>query len=183
MLILVCFRFILRICRTVKLGWVIIRVPFYSLPIGSDKTSGLLKVGCIVQVLFTPLNLSFHAPACLAPFSKISSRFFIASLVSQLLIFMFPPNLLELLLFQIVRRVIHEVIRAPFKLVDCSVSHFLLAIRVELFEGRLEGGSFSLGKLISHLWKHFCWTSSFSWTAHIVCLAVCHADRHVIDRA
>ena len=108
--ILVSFRFIFRICRTVKLGWVIIWVPFYSLPIGSDKASGLLKVGCIVQVLLTPLDLSLHATACLAPFSKVGSRFFIASLVSQLSVFVLPPDLFELLLFQIVRRMIHEVI-------------------------------------------------------------------------
>ena len=106
-------------------------------------------------MLFSPLNLCLHTPSRLAPFSEVGGRFFVTSLFGQLSVFVLPPDRLELLLLQIVGRVVHEVIGAAFELVDCCVSDLLLAIRVELLEAGLECGTFRLRELIIHLRKLF----------------------------
>ena len=91
----------------------------------------MLEVCRIVEVLFSPLNLSLHAPTSLAPFSQVGSRFFITSLVGQLLVLVLPPDLLQLLLLQVVGWVVPEVIRASLELVYTRVLDLLFAIGVE----------------------------------------------------
>ena len=151
MLISVGLCFVLGIRRAVKHCRVIVGVPLDGLPVRPHETSGLLEVCCVVEVLFAPLNLSLHAPSRLAPLSEVGGRFFVTSLLGQLLVFVLPPDRFELLLLQVIGRVVHEVIGAPLELVDCRISDLLLAVRVELLEAGLECGAFSLRELIIHL--------------------------------
>ena len=111
----------------------------------------MLKVCRIVEVLFAPLNLSFHASASLTPFPQVGSRFFIPSLIGQLLVLVLPPDLFQLLLLQVVGWVVPEVIGASLELVATRVLDFLFAVGVERFEGRFESGPLSLGKLVVYL--------------------------------
>ena len=131
-------------------------------------------------MLFAPLNLSLHAPTSLAPFSQIGSRFFITSLVGQHLVLVLPPDLLQLLLLQVVGWMVTEVVGASLELVDSRVLDFLLAVCVERLESRLESGSLGLGKLCVHVGE-FYRTTCFSRGAHHVSLAVIDVDRDVID--
>ena len=140
----------------------------------------MLEVCRLVKELLAPLDLRLHPPASLAPFSQIGSRFFIATLVSELLVLVLPPDPLELLLLHIVSRVVPEVVGASLEFVHRRVLDLLLAVGVERFESGFEGGALGLGELVVHLGESHG-ASSFRRAAHDVGLAVSDADRNVVD--
>ena len=117
---------ILAIRARLKLSRVVIRVPILGLPVGPDKAASLLEICCLVDVLLAPLNLSFQATASLLPIAQIRLRLLISPLVSQLLVLVGEPHLLQLLLLDIRRRVVMEVVAAALKLVLRRELHLLL---------------------------------------------------------
>ena len=78
-------------------------------------------------------------------------RLLIAPLVCKLLVFMIEPDLLELLLFNIGRWVVLEVIATALKLVHCCEFRLLISIRVEGLEGGLVGRALCLLEVTSRI--------------------------------
>ena len=102
-------------------------------------------------MLLATLDLSLHATTGLAPLTKIGSSFFIASLISQLLVLVVEPELLQLLLLHVSRRVVRKVARLALELIDCGVLDLLLTIRVECLVGWPVGGALSLAESTLHV--------------------------------
>ena len=145
-LIIVLGTHILTVSAGFELSRVVVRVPILGLPVGPHEAAGLLKICGLVDVLLAPLHLSFHATARLLPLAQIGLRLLITPLVSQLLIFVGEPHLLQLLLLDIRRRVVMEVVAAALKLVLRRELHLLLIIGVEGLVGWLESGALRLRK-------------------------------------
>ena len=97
-------------------------------------------------MLLTTLDLSFHAPTSLSPLTNVGSHFFIVTLISELLVLVLVPELLQLLLFQVIGREVRKVVGDALELVDRCVLHIDTGIRVERFECRFELCAFSLNK-------------------------------------
>ena len=127
-----------------------IRIPALSLPIGAYEATGLLKVGGIVEVLLATLNFSFHAPTSQGPLTQVVLSFFVSALIGELFVFVVPPHLLELLLFQVRCRVVRIVVRCTFKFVRRRKLNLLVRC-VELFEWRLVRCTFCLAENSSSL--------------------------------
>ena len=93
-----------RILRGVR-----IRIPVLCLPICAHEPSRFLKVGCIIQMFFPALDLGLHAATGLGPLACVSCHLLIQALILQLLVLMVPPELLQLLLFDVIGRIIRKV--------------------------------------------------------------------------
>ena len=132
--------------RRVLLCRVVIRVPVLSLPVGAYEATGLLEVGGLIQVLLSTLDLSLHAAPCLAPLAQIGSCFFVAALVSKLLVLVMEPDFLKLLLLELVGREVRKVARDSLKLVCCCVLHLLLRVGVEGLERWAVSGTLRLSE-------------------------------------
>lgn len=78
-------------------------------------------------------------------------RLLIAPLVCKLLVFMIEPDLLELLLFNIGRWVVLEVIATTLELVHGCEFRLLISIRVEGLEGGLVGRALGLLEVSSRI--------------------------------
>ena len=151
--IFVLLRLILAIRRTIKLCRVIVWVPRRRLPIGADEAPSLLEIRRIVKMLLASLDLGFHATASLLPFSEIGGRLLISSLVGEDLVLVLPPDSFQLLLLQVIGRVVPEVIRSSFELVNSRIFDLLFAISEERLKGWLEGGTLRLAELVRHVRK------------------------------
>ena len=92
------------------------------------------------------LNFGLHATSGLSPLADISSHLLRRPLILKLLVLVLPPELLEFLLAEVVRRVIGEVVRHTLELVRGCVLDLLLCIGVECLEGWLVLGTFFLRK-------------------------------------
>ena len=66
-LIIVLGTHILTVSAGFELSRVVIRVPILGLPVGPHEATGLLEVGCFIDVLLAPLNLSLQAAARMLP--------------------------------------------------------------------------------------------------------------------
>ena len=124
---------ILAIGRRFELGRVIVWIPILRLPVGSDESTSLLKVGRLVDVLLAPLDFGLHAAPSLAPISEVGVRLLISPLVRQLLVLVGEPDLLQLLLFDVSGRIILIVVAASFKLIDRGELRLLVAVSEERF--------------------------------------------------
>ena len=145
-LILELFSLVFRVCRGIILSRIQINVPILGLPTSPHKASSLLKVGGFVLVLLSALDLGLHSSASCSPFPQESYCFFVSSLVLKLLVLVIEPYLLKLLLMDLCRWVVVEVVRFPGKTIDCCSRHRLLHSREVSRESRSESGSFSLSK-------------------------------------
>ena len=117
---------IVAVRARILLRRVIIRVPVLGLPVGADEATGLFKISRLVQVLLAALNLGFHAAASLGPLAHVSCHFLVGALISQLLVLVVPPELLQLLLLELVSREIRKVRGRTLELVHRRELHLLL---------------------------------------------------------
>lgn len=93
-------------------------------------------------MLLLALNFGFHPGACLTPLVHDVASLLVATLLSKFAILALKPHVLELLLDDVVSRVVVEVVRAALKSVLCREFHFLhLAFFIGQIGGpeRLEG--------------------------------------------
>ena len=109
-----------------------------------DEASSFLEVCRLVNLFFAALNFCLHATSCLAPLSQIGVIFLISTLISQLLVLVSVPYLLQLLLFDVSCRIVCEVVASSFEFVCRGELGLLIAIRVECLERRSIGRSFRL---------------------------------------
>ena len=121
-----------------------VRIPILGLPVGPDEASSLLEVGRLVKVFLASLNFCLHASTRLGPLTQMVLGFFVATLVSELLVLVLPPDLLQALLFQVSCREVRIEVGASFELVRRRVLDLLLVVGVERLERRFESGAFCL---------------------------------------
>ena len=93
-----------RILRGVR-----IRIPVLCLPVCAHEPSRFLEVGCIIQMFLPALDLGLHAATGLGPLARVSCHLLIQALVGQLLVLVVPPELLQLLLLDVIGRIIRKV--------------------------------------------------------------------------
>ncbi len=119
-------------------------IPILSLPVGPYKAASLLEIGRFIQVFLATLDFSLHAATSLSPFAKMVLSFFVSSFVSELLVFVLPPDLLKTLFFEVSGREIRIEVGTSLELVRGRVLHLLLIVCVEGLERGLECGTFCL---------------------------------------
>jgi len=107
------------------------------LPVASNPSSGFLKVGSNVEVLFLSSDLWFHPASSLTPLFHSLLSFFISSFVSKLFVFGIKPELFKLLFKCFSSWVVELIITSAFKSVLLSI--FARFIRsIESLERLLE---------------------------------------------
>lgn len=156
--------------------------------VGADEAPRFLEVCRFVNLLLTTLNLGLHATSCLAPLSQIGMIFLISSLISQLLILMGEPNLLQLLLLDVSCWIVCKVVASSFEFVGRGEFGLLIAIRVECLEWRSICRTFGLREIASCVgeshgtagWWQFARRSG---RRDAVTLRRFRWNRHIVDRA
>ena len=128
-------------------GRVVVRVPVLGLPIGPYEATGLFEIRCLIQMLFSALDFSFHSATSLGPLAQVSLRFFVPSFVSKLFVLIVEPGLLELLLGQLVCRIVRKVAGSSLEVVLGLKLDSSLIIGIERLKSRLKGGALSLTKV------------------------------------
>ena len=101
--------FVFAILRGIILRGIHVWVPILRFEVRAYKTTCLFKVRCIVEVLLPTLDFRFHTTTGLTPLTKVGCGFFVAPLVSELLILVVEPELLKLLLLDVSGREIRKV--------------------------------------------------------------------------
>ena len=135
---------ILAVRRASVHSRVVIRIPIFGLPISSDKASRLFKVCRFVEMFLASLDFGFHAATGLTPFAQVCGSLLVPPLISQLLVLVVPPYLLELLLFDLGGRIIRKEAGSAFEFVDRRVLDLLVTIGVEALKLRFVCGAFGL---------------------------------------
>ena len=97
-------------------------------------------------MFLTSLDFGLHAPAGLSPLTQVVLGFFVATLVSELLVLVLPPDLLQALLFQVSCREVRIEVGASFEFVRCCVLDLLFVVGVESLERGFKCGAFCLAK-------------------------------------
>ena len=133
-------------------------------------------------MLLAALNLGLHTTARLGPLADVGRHFFVGTLISQLFILVMPPELLQLLLLELVGREVRKVTGGALELVHSCELHLLLGIRVKRFESRLVLGTLHLAEVSSCVRETHRRTSfrgnRGAWRLSVLALLL---QRHIVD--